>query len=99
MTEINREIILKKLREIKPELQSKYRVSQLALFGSYARNDQHADSDIDIMVDLSVPSYRNLCNTVYRLEDEFPGKKIQVVSKGGIRPPYFERIKPDLIYA
>jgi hypothetical protein len=33
------------------------------------------------------------------LEDIFKEKKVQVVSKAGIKPKYFERIKYDLIYA
>ena len=96
---LDREMILQKLREIKPGLQEKYQLADLALFGSYARGEQKSGSDIDIMVRLSVPSYRNLCNTAYALEDAFPGIKVQVVSKGGIRPQYFERIKDDLLYA
>jgi hypothetical protein len=99
MASLNRDIIIKKLREIKPELRSKYHVSSLALFGSFARNDQHTGSDIDILVKLEIPSYRNLCQTVYQIEKLFPGRAIQVVSEGGIRPQYLERIKPDLIYA
>jgi uncharacterized protein len=99
MTELNRDIIISKLREIKPELSRKYHISALALFGSFARNDQHAGSDIDIMVRLDIPSYRNLCEAVYQIEKIFPGQVIQVVSEGGVRPQYLERIKPDLIYA
>lgn len=95
----DKEMVLKKLKEMKPGLQEKYLLTELALFGSYARGEQNSGSDIDIMVGLSVPSYRNLCNTAYALEDAFSGIKVQVVSKGGIRPQYFERIKDDLIYA
>jgi uncharacterized protein len=99
MQVINREIILQRLKEIKPRLQEKYQLTELALFGSYAREEQGPGSDIDVMVKLSTPNYRNLCSTAYALEDIFPGIRIQVVSKGGIRPQYFERIKDDLIYA
>lgn len=83
---------------MKPGLQEKYLLSDLALFGSYSRGEQNRKSDIDIMVGLSVPSYRNLCKAAYAIEEAFPGIKVQVVSKGGIRPQYFERIKADLVY-
>jgi len=91
--------ILQKLKAIKPLLQEKYYLTELALFGSYARDEQHMESDIDIMVKLSTPSFRNFCDTAYTLEDLFPGIKVQIVSRGGIRPQYFERLKEDLIYA
>lgn len=91
--------ILLKLRSIKPLLQEKYNLTELALFGSYARDEQQPESDIDIMVKLSTQSFRNFCDTAYTLEDLFPGIKVQIVSRGGIRPQYFERLKNDLIYA
>ncbi len=99
MQNLDKDKVLQRLREIKPRLEQNYHIAELALFGSYAREEQKPGSDIDIMVKLSKPSYRNLCYAAYALEDVFPGIKIQVVSKGGIRPQYFERIKADLIYA
>ena len=95
---INKEIILQKLKDVKLLLAEKYNLTEMALFGSYSRNEQTEDSDIDIIVVLQNLSYRNLCYTAYALEDIFPGKKIQVVSKGGIKPQYFERLKKDLLY-
>lgn len=44
--------ILDTIRRLKPELEQKYHLSRIALFGSYARNDQSEDSDIDILVDM-----------------------------------------------
>jgi predicted nucleotidyltransferase len=45
--------IIQKLRSIKPELELRFVVSKLALFGSYSRNEQTSKSDIDEMVDFS----------------------------------------------
>lgn len=44
--------VLTILRESKPDLERKYRVRRIALFGSYARGDQREDSDVDILVDV-----------------------------------------------
>ena len=99
MPVMNREIVMQRLKQVKPELEKKYLLTELALFGSYARHEQQIDSDIDVMVRFAKPSYRSLWNTTYILKDLFPGTRIQVVSKGGIKPKYFERIKDDLIYA
>ena len=87
------------LKQIKPQLQAQFQVRELALFGSYARNEQQESSDVDVMVELDKPSYVNLCRTRYLLESILPGMHIQVVSKNGIKPAYFAAIKEDLIYA
>jgi predicted nucleotidyltransferase len=45
--------ILKMLKAKKPELEIKYPISELGLFGSYARGDHNPQSDIDILVDFN----------------------------------------------
>lgn len=91
--------ILEKLTAIKPLLQAKYNLTELALFGSYARNEQTEDSDIDIMVDYNPKTYKGFLYSVDEIEKLFPGMVIQAAIKGGIKPQYFDAIKPDLIYA
>jgi uncharacterized protein len=95
----NKEEIIQKLKAVKPLLQQQYNVTELALFGSYARNEQTDKSDIDIMVQFGQPSFKNLCNTAELLEKIFDGIEVQIVSKGAIKPNYFEYVKPDLLYA
>jgi len=47
--------ILQILKQHKPELQRKYPVAGIGVFGSYARGEATEKSDIDIAVDLSGP--------------------------------------------
>lgn len=89
--------IIETLRAVKPLLQKKYSVTELALFGSYSRNEQTPESDIDIMVDHIEPLGFRFLDMVYELDELFD-KEVQLVSKGAIKPKYFEAIKPDLIY-
>ncbi len=96
---MNKEIILKKLTAVKPHLQEKYNLTELALFGSYARDEQTALSDIDIMVKMSTPDFRNYSQIYHSLEEVFAGTVVQVVSRGAIRPQYFKYVEPDLLYA
>ncbi len=96
---LNKETILQKLRAIKPDLQEKYNLTELALFGSYARDEQTEKSDIDIMVNMSTPDFRNYSNIYHILEGVFPGTAVQIVSKGAIKPKYFKYVEPDLLYA
>jgi predicted nucleotidyltransferase len=48
----NKEQILSLLRKLEPELQSRYPVKSLALFGSLVRDQQTSTSDVDLLVDL-----------------------------------------------
>jgi hypothetical protein len=45
--------ILNKLREKKGEVELKYHVKRLGLFGSYSRGEQTVGSDIDVLVDFN----------------------------------------------
>ena len=45
------EEIISILRELKPEISERYKVSDIWLFGSYARGEQEKASDLDILVD------------------------------------------------
>ena len=90
--------ILQKLRKLKPVLQENYGLSEIALFGSYSRDEQTMESDIDIMVDFSTPIVIEYFDLVYTLNDTFKNNKVQVVSKKGIKQKYFDRLKQDLVY-
>jgi len=43
------------LREHLPDLRARYGVRSLALFGSYVRGEQEAESDLDILVEYETP--------------------------------------------
>lgn len=96
---MNREIILTQLKSVKPLLKDRFNLKELALFGSYARNEQTEESDIDLLVDFEGSTYKNFLQIIETLEQTFKNFKVQVVSKGGIKTNYFEAIESDLIYA
>lgn len=96
---MDKKLIIQQLKKVKPILLEKYGITELALFGSYSRNEETQISDIDIMVNYQSPMGLRYFDMVYELENIFKEKKIQVVSKSGIKPKYFDRIKQDLIYA
>ena len=89
--------IQQKLQQIKPELALKYHVSSIGLFGSIVRNDFTIDSDIDIVVDFSQPIGIEFIDLANELEDLFK-RKIDLVSKNGIKPAYLKLIQPEIIY-
>jgi predicted nucleotidyltransferase len=90
--------ILNILREKKPHLQRKYPISELGLFGSYARGDFNDKSDIDILVDFSerIDGF-DYIRLAHELEDAF-SHKIDVVSRKGIKPQYLPYVEKSLIH-
>ncbi len=63
------ETILERLRAYKPELQRKYPISRLGVFGSYARGEATENSDIDVAVELNGPMGLNFVAMANEIED------------------------------
>ncbi len=86
------------LAAAKPELQKKYPLSELGIFGSYARGDANENSDIDVLVDFDGPlglmKYIGLSHELQALFN----LKVDVVSKEGIKPKYWFYVSKNLIY-
>jgi len=91
------EQILNILRNRKLELEKKYPISELALFGSYARGDNREDSDIDILVDFNGRIGIEFITLAQELEDIF-NSKVDLVSRKGIKPQYLPFVEKNLIH-
>ena len=76
---MKKEEILKKLKEINKK---KYSILKLGLFGSFSKNSDTANSDIDILVKMEFKKgmYQNFCNLHKRLEEIFQ-KKVDLVDE------------------
>jgi predicted nucleotidyltransferase len=85
------------LASSKPQLQSRFRVSKLALFGSYARGDQRADSDVDILVEVD-PSIGLEFVTLANKLEELLQMSVDLVSSRAMKPRFRELIERELIY-
>jgi uncharacterized protein len=90
--------ILLKLRQHKPELQRKYPISRLGVFGSYARGEATAKSDIDIAVEITGPMGLSFVAMADEIEDLF-GIKTDVVPLRSIKPQYLQFVEKDIVYA
>ncbi len=91
---MNRSHALELLTQSKPTLAARYGVTQLALFGSAARNDARSDSDIDILVAFDGPATSDRYFGVqFYLEDLF-GCAIDLVTEKALRAelrPFIEK--------
>ena len=89
--------IISILQQHKTSLLQKYPIASIAVFGSYARNTQTANSDVDILVEFNDrigTAFIDLANEIERLL----GVKTDLVSKKAIKPKYLEAIQSDLTY-
>lgn len=91
------ESIIEKLREYKPELQRKYPVSRLGIFGSYARGEATNESDIDIAVEISETMGLNFIAMANEIEELF-GVKTDVVPIRSVKQKYLVHIERDIVY-
>ncbi len=79
------------------DLEEKYKVKSIAVFGSYARGEQTEDSDVDIMVEFSEPVGLKFFGLADFLEDIL-GMKVDLTTPDGIKPNRKEYVMEDLCY-
>ncbi len=92
-----KETILNLLKAKKPDLQKRYPISELGLFGSYARGDNNEKSDIDILVDFNQQIGIGFIELANELEDVFK-TKVDLLSRKGIKSRYLESVEKNLIH-
>jgi predicted nucleotidyltransferase/DNA-binding XRE family transcriptional regulator len=89
--------VLRSLRKVKAQLKAAG-VASLALFGSTARGDAGPESDVDIMVDLSIaPSIANIAK-VQDLLDEAIGHKVDFTLRDSLRGEVLAQAEREAIY-
>lgn len=87
------------LLDQKPYLAERYGVTVIGVFGSYVRNQQRADSDIDILIELEDPPRISLIGLVeleYYLSDLI-GVKADVAIKKNLRKRIGKRILSEVV--
>jgi uncharacterized protein len=90
-------LVLRKLRELLPALSDRYYVQELGVFGSYVRQEQHDDSDLDILVTFSeAPSLLKFIELENYLSDVF-GVKVDLVMKDSLKPVIGKQILKEVM--
>lgn len=90
--------ILNKLREIKPILERDYNITEVGLFGSYLRNEQNQNSDIDILLDhKSGLTFFKLIDMKKFLNEVF-GVKVDIAFKKCLKKNIGKNILSEVVY-
>lgn len=81
----------------KDEIRRRYRAEIKGIFGSYARGDFHADSDLDLLVDFDEgANLLDLVGLQQFLEDKL-GCKVDLVSRRSLRTELRTSILNEMI--
>ena len=95
---MNKDAILAYLTKHKDEFAQKYHISNIALFGSFARNENRYVRDIDIAIDTQLSDYFLLYDFKESLEKAFDTKVDIVRLREKMNPSLKKRILKDGIY-
>ncbi|MBI5788659.1 MAG: nucleotidyltransferase family protein [Candidatus Schekmanbacteria bacterium] len=89
--------IEKTLKGLKPLLHEKFKVQEIGIFGSYARGEESPESDVDILVGFYEPIGWEIVGLKEFLEKKL-GKKVDLVTKRGLKPQLRDSILNEVVY-
>jgi len=88
--------IKRTLRQHLPELRERYSVASLALFGSYVRNEQKPDSDLDVLVTFhETPGLLKFVELENALSDLL-GIPVDLVVEDALKPRIGNRVRREV---
>ena len=91
------EQILQELRRELPRLRREYKIRSLGLFGSYVRQEERSDSDLDLLVEFEeTPSLLTFLAIENALSDRL-GIKVDLVMKDSLKPSIGKSILAEAI--
>ena len=86
------------LQTHKKEIDKKYGISEIGIFGSYVKNEQDNESDVDILVEFrkatDLITFVNLKNYL----SELLNLNVDLVMKKALKPRLGQRIINEVIY-
>jgi predicted nucleotidyltransferase len=90
--------VIETLRANEARIRS-YGVRRLGIFGSIARDEHHAESDIDLLVEFQkgTKTFDNFIHLVFFLEDLL-GRKVELVTTDSLSPYIGPRILKEVEY-
>jgi predicted nucleotidyltransferase len=100
-SELTKESIIELLRSQRPMLREKFHVQKIGIFGSFARGEATAKSDIDLLVTIDAPleEYRQCKEALHRYLKRTFGREVDLANPRSLKPHYRQNILSQAIYA
>jgi hypothetical protein len=91
------EDVMAELRRLQPALRRRYPIRAMGVFGSYARGNPRADSDLDILVELDDGiGLMEFVGLKQELSDAI-GLEVDLVSHDALKPRIGQRILSEVV--
>jgi predicted nucleotidyltransferase len=90
--------ILDFLRQHKQDLEMRFSVRRIGLFGSILRGSPNEKSDLDILVELAEPTFDHYMDLKFFLEDQL-GMPVDLVLADTVKPRLKSIITREVAYA
>ncbi len=94
---MNKSQALKIIKSHHDELQSKYAVKSLALFGSVVRNEAKPNSDVDLLIEFYKPVGLFHFLTVKNCLQDWLNQKVDLVTYKALKSPLKEQILKEML--
>lgn len=95
---LTKKAILQKIKKNKEQIKQ-FGISRVGLFGSFAREEQKKDSDIDLMVEFKTGK-KNFQNFIQFSEyaEKIFGKRVEVLTPQSVSPHIAPHLKNEVSY-
>lgn len=97
---LTRQDILKFLSDNKEYLQKHFQLSKIGVFGSFARDEQNGDSDIDLLIERT-PDAKNIFDSDWELQELLKkqfNRGVDICEEKYIKSYFKKYILTDAIY-
>ena len=85
------------IKQHRHDLEQKYKIKTIAIFGSYARGEETEESDVDILVEFEEPVGLLFVDLAEYLESILE-VKVDLVPRDAIKPNRWKYVEEDLLY-
>lgn len=92
------ESIVQKLAGMHRELERRFTVVRIGVFGSFVREEEYPESDVDILVELAEPTFDHYMDLKFMLEDLLQ-RPVDLVIADTVKPRLKPIIEQEVVYA
>ncbi len=90
--------LIELLTRAAPEIKKRFGIRKIGIFGSAVRNEARPDSDIDILVEFTEPTFDRYMELKFYLEDLF-GRRCDLVLLDSLKKAVRPGILEEVVYA